>query len=382
MPALQLLIKPASGLCNMQCKYCFYSDITSKRETASYGIMTLETLEEVIKKALSYADYTCGFAFQGGEPTLAGLDFFKSVVDLQKKYNAKNLNIQNSIQTNGYIIDEEWCRFFHDNHFLVGLSVDGIKATHDSYRKASGDKDTFWQIMNAASLFKEMELEYNILTVVHRKTAAKVRKIYEFYKKNGFSYQQYIACLDPVFERQGEEEYSLTPEAYGEFLKELFDLWYIDLQWGRQPYIRQFENYVAILMGYQPESCEQRGTCGIQYVVEADGEVYPCDFYVLDGYKLGNLKECDFPDIDERRKEIEFIQSSFNHDEECRKCPYFSLCRGGCARHRTELSDREDPSKMEGKRNYFCQSYRIFFEHSADRLQDIAYKIKEREKGR
>lgn len=376
MPALQLLIKPASGLCNMRCEYCFYCDIANKRKTPSYGIMGIDTLEKVIKKALDYADYRCGFVFQGGEPTLAGLDFFENVIRFQKEYNHKEVRIQNSLQTNGYAVDEKWCRFLKENQFLVGLSVDGIKATHDIYRKTAEGEDTFLKVMDTASQFDRAGVEYNILTVVNRRTAGKVRKIYEFYKKRGFSYQQYITCLDPVFEEQGGKEYSLTPQVYGDFLKELFDLWYIDLQWGRQPYIRQFENYVAILLGYQPESCEQRGTCGVQYVVEADGEVYPCDFYVLDNYKLGNLRTCGFSEIDGKREADGFIRSSFHHDDECKKCAYFSLCRGGCARQRTELPGGS------GRRNYFCLSYKMFFEHSMDRLNDIVRKIKGKKRGR
>lgn len=376
MPALQLLIKPASGLCNMRCAYCFYCDITQKREVPSYGIMTQEALETVIRKALEYADFSCGFTFQGGEPTLAGLAFFKKAVELQKKYNYKNVKINNAIQTNGYGIDEKWCRFLSENHFLTGLSIDGIKSTHDIYRKNAEGGDTFLRIMETAAMFNRFSVEYNILTVVNARTARKAKKIYEFYRKNGFCYQQYIACLDPVFEKQGEQEYSLTPKLYGEFLKELFDLWYLDLQWGRQPYIRQFENYIAILLGRQPESCEQRGICGIQHVVEADAEVYPCDFYVLDDYRLGNLKKVGFEEIQRKREEIRYIQNSANHDEECKSCPYFALCRGGCARHRVD--NKED----RGMRNYFCEGYKLFFAHSLERLQDIARRIKGRERGR
>lgn len=375
MPALQLLIKPASGLCNMRCAYCFYCDITQKREVPSYGIMTQEALETVIRKALEYADFSCGFAFQGGEPTLAGLAFFEKAVELQKKYNYKNIKINNAIQTNGYGIDEQWCRFLSENHFLTGLSIDGIKATHDIYRKNAEGGDTFLRIMETAAMFNRFSVEYNILTVVNARTARKAKKIYEFYRKNGFCYQQYIACLDPVFEKQGEQEYSLTPKLYGEFLKELFDLWYLDLQWGRQPYIRQFENYIAILLGRQPESCEQRGICGIQHVVEADAEVYPCDFYVLDDYRLGNLKKVGFEEIQRKREEIRYIQNSANHDEECKSCPYFALCRGGCARHRVENKENK------GMRNYFCEGYKLFFSHSLERLQDIARRIKRQERG-
>ena len=144
-------------------------------------------------------------------------------------------------------------------------------------------------------------MEFNVLMVVNGKTAPKIRRIYENFQKLGFSWQQYIACLDPISERQGQEEYSLSPEMYGRFLIELFELWDLDLRQGKQPYIRQFENYVGILLGQFPESCEQRGVCSFQNIVEADGSVYPCDFYVLDEYRIGNLNEDSFETIHERR---------------------------------------------------------------------------------
>ena len=373
MPALQLMLKPVSGQCNMNCDYCFYGDIAGKRETASYGTMTDETLEQVIKKALAYADGWCSFTFQGGEPTLAGLDFFRKVIALQEKYNVKEVRIHNAVQTNGLAVNEEWCVFLKQNGFLAGLSLDGVKAVNDCYRKDRNGEGTFFRIMAAADLFDRFGVEYNILTVVNKKTASKAGKIYEFYKKNGFNYQQYIACLDPVFEKQGKKEYSLSPQEYGGFLNELFDLWYMDLQNGCQPYIRQFENYVAVLMGKQPESCEQRGVCGIQHVVEADGGVYPCDFYTLDAYKLGNLNQCGFEEIAAKREEAGFITQSANQDKGCRSCSYFGLCRGGCARHRTESA--EGIGGAGGKRNYFCEGYRIFFAHCLGRLEEIAGRL-------
>lgn len=372
MPPLQLLIKPVSGRCNMRCGYCFYTDEADKRKEACRGVMSGETLEKVVEKALDYADHVCTFTFQGGEPVLAGLTFYEKVIALQKKYNRKQTAVQNAIQTNGYALDKDWCRFLAGNHFLVGLSLDGIRATHDACRKSAAGEDTFFRVLDSAKMLKEAGAQFNILTVVNAVTAPKIRRIYEFYKKNGFSYQQYIACLDPVFEKPGGREYSLTPKRYGEFLTELFDLWDIDLRQGRQPYIRQFENYVAILLGKQPESCEQRGVCGIQHVVEADGEVYPCDFFSLDGYELGNLTECGFDEIAARREEIGFVKGSLNQDEQCRKCPYFALCRGGCNRHRIDATDAQG---IAGKRNYFCEGYRMFFDHSMKRLSEIAREI-------
>ena len=340
-----------------------------KRSQASYGIMSFATLENVIRRTLEFAEGSCTIAFQGGEPTLAGLDFFRECIRLEQKYNTKNVTISHALQTNGYALNEEWCQFFAKNHFLIGLSVDGIKATHDLYRKDAVGKDTYFRVLESAKLLEAAGVEFNVLMVVNGKTAPKIRRIYENFRKLGFSWQQYIACLDPISERQGQEEYSLSPKMYGRFLIELFELWDLDLRQGKQPYIRQFENYVGILLGQFPESCEQRGVCSFQNIVEADGSVYPCDFYVLDEYRIGNLNEDSFETIHERRLKQGFVEASCNHTEECRACPYFMICRGGCRRH------REQPGSRPGE-NYFCQSYRMFFDACLPRLQEIAAAIR------
>ena len=365
MPPIHVMIKPASGLCNLRCRYCFYADEMENRRQASYGIMQERTLENVIRRTLDFAEGGCTIAFQGGEPTLAGLDFYERCLALEKKYNRKGIVISHALQTNGYVLDEKWCQFFAKNSFLVGLSVDGIKATHDCYRKDAAGQDTYFHTLEAARMLERAGVDFNILTVVHKKTASKIRKIYEQYRKLGFSWQQYIACLDPIGKEQGCQEYSLTPEAYGQFLIDLFELWELDYRKGRQPYIRQFENYIGILMGQTPESCEQRGVCSFQNIVEADGSVYPCDFYVLDEYRLGNLNEDDFETIHRRRRELGFVESSLNHTQECKNCGYFALCRGGCRRH------RQQPGTPEGE-NCFCRSYRMFFDACLPALQRIA----------
>ena len=365
MPQIHVMIKAASGLCNMRCRYCFYADEMAKRKQASYGIMSTETLEHVIREIFCFAEKHCTIAFQGGEPTLAGLDFYRQCIALEKKYNTKNIEVSYALQTNGYVLDEQWYSFFARNHFLIGLSVDGIKATHDAYRKDCSGKDTYFHVLEKAQGLKRAGVEFNVLTVVNKRTAPRIRNIYEKYKKLGFFWQQYIACLDPVQEIQGHQEYSLTPQMYGRFLIELFELWDLDLRQGRQPYIRQFENYIGILMGYPPESCEQRGVCSFQNIVEADGSVYPCDFYVMDGYCLGNLRTDSFEVIEQRRKESRFVENSINHTEKCRSCPYIAICRGGCRRH------REQPGTEPGE-NYFCESYKMFFDACLPRMREIA----------
>lgn len=373
MPPLYLLIKPASSLCNMRCGYCFYHDIGRNREQSDYGMMSLKTLENIVEKALAYGEKECTFAFQGGEPTLAGLSFYEKLIEFQKCYNRKKLTIHNVIQTNGYDLPKEWAAFLAENKFLVGISLDGTKHTHNLYRKSSGGEDTFFNILHTIDLLKEYKAEFNILTVVNSKTVAFPKKIYEFYQKNKFKYLQFIPCLDPLGEEWGKEGYSLSPRAYGRFLNDLFNLWFDDIAQGKESSVRQFDNYISILLGLGGEACDMRGICSIQNVVEADGEVYPCDFFVLDKYKLGNLNYVGFEDIMEQGKKLKFVESSMTTETECRSCRYFPLCRGGCRRHRMG----------EGQslgRNYFCEAYKIFFGHCLERMEYLAGHIRKSKK--
>ena len=366
MPALSLLIKPASGNCNMRCRYCFYADELDNREIRSYGKMSVDTMHTIVEKAMEYGDYECTIAFQGGEPTLAGLDFYRDLVAYVTAHeNPKKLKIHYALQTNGYLINEEWAAFLGENHFLVGVSLDGLKEIHDRYRLDAAGKGTYQRVISAIRLLEKHQVEYNILTVVTAATARNGQKIYNYFKKNHFGYQQYIECLDPIGEEPGQHEYSLTPEKYGEFLKSMFDAWYLDMRSGTYVYNRYFENLMMIMAGQQPESCNMRGVCGKQWVFEADGSVYPCDFYALDQWRLGNIQENSFEEMDEKRDELGFIQWSMRQQEDCQKCRWFGLCRNGCRRN------REPVTAESTNRNYFCKSYQMFFEYAYPRLEEI-----------
>ncbi|GFI31287.1 anaerobic sulfatase-maturating enzyme [Lachnospiraceae bacterium] len=367
MPPISVLIKPSSGMCNMTCDYCFYCDETQKRTQESYGFMSEATLKNVIRKTMLRAEGTACYTFQGGEPTLRGLDFFEKVLFYQKQYNKKGVQVYNSLQTNGLFMDETWCRFLRENRFLTGISLDGIQKTHDACRHSRKDNaPTFDRICKSIALLETHHVEFNILTVVNQTVAQNIQEIYAFYKRQKWNYQQYIACLDPLKEPHGQNSYSIPPESYGQFLTELFRLWYKDWKKNRQPYIRQFENYIAILLGQFPESCDQRGTCSIQYAVEADGSVYPCDFYMTDEYRLGNFNERRLDEIDAKRREISFLERSLLLDQSCKLCTYYSLCKGGCQRNR----DWNPETKTY--QNYFCQSYRMFFDACLDGLTEAA----------
>lgn len=369
MPAVSVLLKPSSGLCNMACDYCFYYDESQNRGQESYGFMSEETLKNVIRRTMLTAEGAASYTFQGGEPTLRGLDFFQKAIALQQHYNRNHLPVRNALQTNGTLLDAQWCRFLKEAHFLVGLSVDGLEEIHNSIRHFRDGAGTFSQAVRSAKLMDQFQVDYNILTVVTPAIAGNIRRIYREYRKRGWNYQQYIACLEPLQEGRGNRPYSLTPQIYGRFLIELFQLWYEDFQRGDQPYIRQIENFICLAAGYPAESCDQRGTCSIQYAVEADGSVYPCDFYMLDEYCLGNFNRNKMDEINRKREQIGFIVRSENRNPKCRECRYYRLCRGGCQRN------RQFNSAAGFYENYFCESFLMFFDACHDKILAAADRL-------
>ena len=238
VPNLCVMIKPASGLCNLRCRYCFYKDETEKRQTASYGIMSRETLANVIRKALGSCGRECTFAFQGGEPTLAGLDFFREAVSLAGQFNPNHCRVSFAIQTNGTLLDEKWCAFFAENHFLVGVSLDGTKELHDANRVDADGEGTYGRVVSALRLLEAYKVDFNILTVLTSSACRNIRKIHQHYVRNSWFYHQYIPCLDPLGEERGGHPWSLTSERFAQYLKSSFDCWYQDAMAGRKIYHR------------------------------------------------------------------------------------------------------------------------------------------------
>lgn len=359
---ISLLIKPASGQCQMKCKYCFYSNEMENRNVANYGIMNMSTAKNLINCALNKANRHVTFAFQGGEPTLAGLDFFVDFVKYVNKQNVKKINIAYAIQTNGYNIDKAWASFFAKNNFLVGLSLDGTEAIHNEFRLDRANKGTFNKVMSVINLLKSYKVEFNILTVVTKEIAYNIEDVYKFYKEQDLVYQQYIPCIDGYNEEK--QPWSLDAESFTLFLRRLFDLWHRDMISGKYVYNRMFENWCGILAGIQPEACGFLGRCGVQYVVEADGSVYPCDFFVLDDFNLGNINLHSFHQIDSSPKRREFLKQSLKVEEDCKKCEVGYLCRGGCRRDREIVLG-------EISKNKFCQSYQEFLTYAQDKMFEI-----------
>ena len=363
MPSVQLLIKPVSGSCNMRCRYCFYEDEAGMRETACYGKMTPETARTLIRKTLDAAEGSASFVFQGGEPTLAGLSFYRFFTDTVTEYNHKSLRVEFAIQTNGLLLSDEWCEFFAQNRFLVGLSLDGPRDIHNRNRRLTDGKGSFDRVMQSVELLKAHGCDFNILSVVTAHSDAD--KIYHFFRKNQLLYQQYVPFIPRLDGKKGEV--FLSAQQYGKFLKRLFDLWYEDLAAGMEIHNRDFENWIGMLAGIPPEHCGLCGHCQTQYVVEADGSVYPCDFYVLDCFRCGNLTTDSFSQINDSIQSSGFAVPSFHVDSSCRTCPHYPVCRGGCRRYREPFL----PNGLPGK-SIFCASYLDFFSYASPRMRRLA----------
>lgn len=368
MKNISVLIKPASNLCNIKCNYCFYNTIANEREVVSYGFMKKSILKEIVKKAFEFADGgTCTFAFQGGEPTLIGLEFYKNFIEFIEKYG-ETVRVNNVMQTNGILIDEEWAKFLKKNKFLVGLSLDGPQKIHDARRKSKDGKSTFHKVMKAKKIMDEVGVEYNILTVVDNVVAKNVKDVYKFFKKEKIRYTQYIPCLDPLISDKNDDKQYLLTKSYGTFLKKLFDLWYKDFMKEKYVSIRYFDNLISIILGARGEACNMMGYCSIQSVIEADGSVYPCDFYVYDEWKLGNIKEISFEKIMFSKKAMEFLNSSLEKSDKCSRCKWFNICKGECRRK------RENSEKL----NTLCEAYYDFFEYTSSRLIEVARTVRNR----
>lgn len=366
MKQINFLIKPASSLCNLRCRYCFYADVAENREVANLGIMSAETAEKLIRSAFEAAEpkSQVSFAFQGGEPAMAGLDYFRTFVALVDKHRPGRVEVAYSIQTNGLTVNEEWADFFRAHNFLVGVSVDGDKSLHDRNRVGPKGEGTYDRVAGTVKLLRSRGVEVNLLCVVTGNCARHPQKVYAALKALGARYLQFIPCLDPLEEARGGMPFSLKPKDYGGFLCGLFDQWYRDWERGQYVSVRLFDDYVHLAMGLPAGTCATSGSCGSYFVAEGDGSLYPCDFYVLDQWKLGEVGEAPLEELAVCDLAREFLAGGERKPDACRDCKWFRLCSGGCKR---------DWHEEDGVlKNYYCAAFRRFFDYTGDRLAHIA----------
>ncbi len=347
MPQLSIMIKPASSLCNLRCKYCFYHSLSQEREKASFGIMDSDTQENLVKKSLAFADGdSIYYAFQGGEPTLAGIEYFENFVTLVKKYNVKKSTIFYSLQTNGTLLTQQWADFFLENEFLIGLSLDGDQ-NGNRYRIDQNFDYAFNKAFEGAKLLQKTNVQFNILVVTTGWTATHIEEVYRFFTSQNMKYLQFIPCLRP-FGDKSENEMFMTVEQYGDFLIRLFNLYVKDYVRGSYTSVRYLDNLVHLYLGNKIEQCGLCGYCSHQFVIEGNGNVYPCDFYCLDEWQLGNINTDSFEVMAHSQRAIQFIKESFDIPNKCKQCQLLGICRaGGCKRSR---QDRD-----------YCLAYKKFF---------------------
>ncbi|HIS69793.1 MAG TPA: SPASM domain-containing protein [Candidatus Gallacutalibacter stercoravium] len=362
MKYFSILIKPASSLCNMRCKYCFYADVADNRQVPSYGVMQEETAKALIDRVFDYLQppATVSFAFQGGEPTLAGLEFFRRFTEYAAQRANGRYELQYSIQTNGLLIDEDWCSLFSQYRFLVGISLDAEPSIHDFCRVDAQGKGTWNRVRQAIRLLDHAGVPYNVLSVITKQMAQHPQKVFAAYRKNNIGFVQLIPCLQPL-EGGTPGPYDLTPRLYAAFLKQFFVLWYNSLRAGYYISVRQFDNLVRMLQGHPPEQCGMMGRCTPQFVVEADGGVYPCDFYVLDQYRCGNILTQDVESIARSGAMADFVQQTPPPGPLCAACRVKGLCGGGCKRYRAFYNQEAG----------YCP-YQDFLYASVDQLADVA----------
>jgi len=369
MQPFSLLIKPSGSDCNVDCGYCFYksraAEIGSGRQR-----MSDEVLERLVKDYLGLRFQMSGFAWQGGEPTLMGLDFFRRAVELQKRYGVSGQEVGNSIQTNGLLLDNpDWCRFLAESKFLVGVSIDGPKHLHDHYRLDLGGHGTWDRVMASIARMKEFGVEYNTLTLVNRLTAEHADEIFDFLIDLGIRYLQFIPCVEVNPESGEIADFSVTPKQYGDFLCRLFDRW---MAFGPDKLsIRDFDSILTHCISGRHTICTFDRQCSQYVVVEHQGDVFPCDFFVEPKWRLGNILETPIEQLAACASKKAFARCKSNLATKCLICRHLAACRGGCMKDRAPF----DPDNY-GRESYFCESYRQFFDYAMPRFLQTAAQIR------
>jgi uncharacterized protein len=375
---IHVVAKPIGPLCNLNCEYCFYLEKKALFGPEEQYRMSDEVLSAFITNYItSQPTPVVAFVWQGGEPTLLGIDFFKQIIDLQKPFTGTK-TITNSLQTNGTLLTDEWCAFLSRNRFMVGISIDGPKDIHDRYRRDREAKGTIDKVMRGLQLLQKHKVEYNVLTTVARETARHGLEVYRFLRDHGVEFIQFspvvermldacsaqhglkLACpasLDKT-ERQAEvTPWSVIPEEYGDFLIAVYEEW-VRHDVGKV-FVMNFEWALNAWMGNPSPVCIHAEQCGGSLVIEHNGDVYACDHCVYPEYKLGNVRFDALPAMAEHSRQAGFgVSKETALPRWCKECKVLAACRGGCPKHRFSMSCYNEPGL-----HYLCAGYKKFFMH-------------------
>lgn len=370
---LYIMTKPVGAICNLACDYCYYLEKSKLYQESPKHIMSDELLEKFIKEYIeSQTMPQVLFTWHGGETLMRPLSFYQKAMELQRKY-ARGRTIDNCIQTNGTLLNDEWCRFFHDNNWLVGVSIDGPQEFHDEYRKNKQGKPSFMKVMQGINLLNKHRVEWNALAVVNDFNADYPLDFYHFFKEIGCRYIQFTPIVERIFRHddgrhlaaveEGDNEkladFSVTPEQWGNFLCTIFDEW-VKNDVGEY-FIQLFDATLANWVGEQPGVCSLAKTCGHAGVMEFNGDVYSCDHFVFPQYKLGNIYSKTLVEMMYSDKQQQFGHNKFDSlPSQCKECQYLFACNGECPKNRFCKTASGEPGL-----NYLCKGYYQYFDHVA-----------------
>ena len=365
-PLTSLLIKPAGPDCNMACAYCFYREKSAAFPETAVHRMTDEVLEETMRQVFDQPIPALSIGWQGGEPTLMGLPFFEKAVELQVRHG-RGKSVGNGLQTNGLLLDRRWAAFLRKYHFLVGLSLDGPEHVHDRYRKRAGGQPSWAAVVDKARMLLAEGVETNALVVVNDYSVRFAEEIYEFHKNLGLVHMQFIPCVetDPADPARGAA-FSAPAAAYGDFLVRLFDLWLADFRNGEPTtFIRLVDSLFFLYVDREPPECTLLPECGNYVVVEHTGDVFACDFFVEERWKLGNVMDGKLIHMLNSARQNEFGRMKAAVPAACRICSWLRLCRGGCTKDR--LRDSRDAGL-----SHFCAASKKFHAHADAKFLELA----------
>jgi len=382
-----IMTKPIGPICNLDCKYCFYLEKEKLYPGTKKWEMSGEVLERYVREYVAaQPGDEVHFAWQGGEPTLLGLEFFRRVVELQRKF-AGGKRIANALQTNGVLIDDAWGEFLAEHGFLVGVSIDGPRELHDCYRIDKGQAPTFDRVIRGIAKLKQHGVDFNTLTVVHRRNSEYPVEVYRFLKEIGSGFIQFIPIVErkaadsdenelvlikPSFESAAEvTEWSVEPDAYGRFLSRIFDEW-VKKDVGRV-FVQLFDVALESWMGMEASLCVFRRTCGSALAMEHTGDLYSCDHYVYPENRLGNIMETALEKLIDLPEQKAFGQAKLESlPKMCRSCEVRFACNGECPKHRFLTTPEGEPGL-----NYLCAGYMHFFKHIGPYMEFMAGELRE-----
>jgi uncharacterized protein len=365
-PAFHLMVKPRGAVCNLDCTYCFYLRKEDLYDEGASFRMSDEVLESFTRQYIAAQRVPeVTFGWQGGEPTLMGLEFFRKAVAVQEKYRRPGMKVANALQTNGVLLDDEWCRFLKEHQFLVGLSLDGPRELHDAYRVDKGGKPTFDKVYRALKLLQKHGVEFNILCVLNRVNADHPLRVYRFFKGEGVQFIQFIPAVERTPDG-GVTAWTVRAEQWGKFLCSVFDEW-VRRDVGRV-FVQSFDVALQAWVGMEPSLCVHAKTCGDCLAIEHNGDLFSCDHYVDADYFLGNVMETPMTELVSSP-----FQRKFGRDKRdtlpryCRECPVLFACNGGCPKDRFIPTPDGEPGL-----HYLCAGYKQFFTHVAPYMRTMA----------